>query len=148
MREDDNAALIESLLTRIEKLEAEVFNKKKKGVKTDGALIFEAYREVFISTYGTEPLRNAQTNSQCKTIANRAGQLEGADVTRYYLAQRDKRFVEARHPLGLLLLNLDTLVTRMRTKVKITPKQAQQIEDLDANEDAIAQYRGKSGEAQ
>lgn len=134
---------IKRILERLELLEARVFKKKSKE-KTDGSYIWESYAAAYLHRWGVLPVRNAKMNKLCSLLSERVGKDVAVKLVQFYLDQRDAFFVGRSHPLDVLLSQCEGLVTRMKTGLRITPKQAQTIDDGDSNAQAALSYLRKT----
>lgn len=79
------------------------------------AAVWEAYSAAYAAVYGAPPVRNAQVNGKLANFVTRIPQDEAPDVARFYLACKDRLYVEKCHPVGLLLQDAETLRTRWKT---------------------------------
>src|SRR3954466_11321287 len=104
--DEETHALLESLIQRVEKLEAKVFaaeKKKAKGV-TDGSLVWDAYSKAYTFRHGHAPIRNAKMSMICKSIAERVGVDDAVEMVDFYVRINDQFIAKKMHPLGLCLL--------------------------------------------
>jgi len=133
---------IQSILERLERLEKKVF--RGEGQKTEGSEVWTSYSYAYLHRYGVEPVRNAKMSSLCKTLVQRVGKDDAVELVRFYLDQRDAFFVMNCHPLGTLIAQAEGLVTRMRTGLRVTRKQAEVIDEGDSNAQASLAYLRKT----
>ena len=110
--------------------------KRTATTKTNGSILFAAYRDAFLRRYGTEPLRDARTGAHfariaTKTIEGRAAEVsvqdalaEACRVCASYLQSVIPYYVQQSHPPGLLERDWHKLLTEHRTGKVITPRMA------------------------
>jgi hypothetical protein len=105
---------------------------------SEGAKIFEAYREAYRARYGVDPVRNATTNSQCTALAKRLGEA-APEVVRFYLTHNDGYYLRAQHPIGLCLSQAESLHTQWQRGVAVTAGQVRQFENQQNTKSAVEQ---------
>lgn len=67
-------------------------------------------------------------NGQIKNLVNRVGAEDAPRLVKFYLSLNDPFYVRTLHPVGPMLKDCETLMTRMRTGVQITERsRAQQV---------------------
>ena len=110
--------------------------KRTATTKTNGSILFAAYRDAFLRRYGAEPLRDARTGAHFasiakKTIEGRAAEVSAPDalaeacrVCAAYLQSVIPYYVQQSHPPGLLERDWHKLLTEHRTGQVITPRMA------------------------
>ena len=80
---------------------------KKKGVS--GVPVWEAYRAAYLRRYKFEPARNAKVNRNCSDIAARIGKDAPAVAEFYVLQVNDPQWARLNHPIGVLLMNAESI---------------------------------------
>ena len=110
--------------------------KRTATTKTNGSILFAAYRDAFLRRYGTEPLRDARTGAHFARIATKTTEGRAADVSvddalaeacrvcAAYLQSAIPYHVQSSHPPGLLERDWHKLLTEHRTGKVITPRLA------------------------
>lgn len=105
--------------------------KAARAVPVTGAETWDRYAESYRSRYGVDPVRNARVNSQLAQLVTRLGQEEAPQVAGWYLSHNRPLYVQARHPVALLLRDAEGLHTEWRTGVKATTLEARSAEQRD-----------------
>ncbi|ADP12332.1 phage O family protein [Erwinia sp. Ejp617] len=108
---------------------------------------WRSYCSVYISRYGTQPIRNQTVNSQIKSFVRRVGMGEAPRIAEFYVSLNDGFYVRKCHPVGSLLADAEGLHTQWATGVAMTGTRARQMDESQANADAageaIAMLRAK-----
>jgi hypothetical protein len=117
--------------------------KKKEPLVTDGGIVWQAYHMAYRERYGVDPLRNAKVNAQCKELAKQIGVERACTVVCYYVERNDAFYVNAKHPLGLCILNLQKLVTERETNTVVTMTDARRVESHSQTDRAIREYAAR-----
>jgi hypothetical protein len=100
----------------------------KNNQPTDGSLIWNAYSAAYRQRYGIEPKRNATTSAQCSQLVKRLGVKDAIEVVRFYLSHGKSWYVQNSHAIGNCLKDAEALYTQMRTNVRVTASQANEID--------------------
>jgi hypothetical protein len=116
---------------------------KKQPIVTDGGIVWQAYDMAYRNRYGVAPLRNAKVNAQCKELAKQIGVERATQVACYYVERNDAFYVNAKHPLGLCVLNLQKLVTERETNTVVTMTDARRVESHSQTDRAIREYASR-----
>ena len=93
--------------------------------------VWNAYKKAYFQKYGVSPVRNAQVNSQIKSLVQRIGKNESAKVVEFYLTHNDSFYVRSMHMLGLCLKDCEKLRTEMLTGIKTNWTTARNKEKSD-----------------
>ena len=107
--------------------------------KQANAETWKAYSTAFFHRYGTEPVRNAKTNSQIASLVTRLGATEAPQVAAFYLTHNRSFYVDRVHPVDALLSDCESLRTQWATGRRMTTTAARQIERTQSNIDAVNQ---------
>ena len=102
-----------------------------------GAATWERYAEAYRTRYHVEPVRNTRVNSQLGQLVTRLGQEEAPQVAAWNLTHNRPLYVQARHPVSLLLRDAEGLHTEWRSGVKATTLEAREAERGDAAREQI-----------
>ena len=115
---------------------------RKKSVKppTAGSQVWQIYELAYQSRWTVAPLRNARANRHCAELAGLVGIAGAMDLARYYVSRNDARYVNAKHPLGLLIMDAQKLSTEHRGGCEMTMRDAQRHETHSQTDRAIRQY--------
>jgi len=105
-------------------------------VRTLGSEIWESYAAAYRTIYGTDPVRNKTTNSQCKALGERLGR-DAPLVAEFFLSHRDMFYSRSMHPLGLLLRDAEKLRTEWKTGRMMTGAIAKQASVMSNNQQAL-----------
>ncbi len=93
--------------------------------------IWTAYAQAYASRYGVPPVRNPKINGQITQLLARLG-AEAKHVAGFYLQHNARRYVECKHPVGMLLKDAEGLRTEWATKTTITETQARRADRTQA----------------
>lgn len=113
---------------------------KKEKPKSLGVEVWEAYAIAFRTQYGVEPVRNAKVNRQCQDIAQRLGAVDGPQVAAFYVKLKDQQFVRMNHPIGVLLMNCESIHSMWKRGSMTTASAARKVEKTEGNMDASRSY--------
>lgn len=105
--------------------------KAAHAVPATGAPTWDRYAEAYRTRYSVDPVRNARVNSQLAQLVTRLGQEEAPQVAAWYLTHNRPLYVQARHPVSLLLRDAEGLHTEWRSGVKATSSEARNAELKD-----------------
>ena len=115
----------------------DLFDKEKNIVeKTIGSKIWDAYSESYRLRYKTDPLRDKQTNSICKRIGERLGEI-GPEIASFYLTHNKPFYISTLHSLKFLLNDAEALHTQYATGKKITSADVKRIEKAEVMSEMI-----------
>lgn len=117
----------------------------KKKEPTAGSLVWEAYLTAYQQRHKVAPLRNEKINSQCKQLVQQVGVEEACALVSYYVGRHDAFYLNAKHPLGLLLVDLQKIRTEYLTGNSMTQAQAKREEvnaTIDHNLRQLAAQQG------
>ena len=95
-----------------------------KKEKTPGGKVWAAYADEYAKTYNYPPLQDVQANTLCKKFAEKVPGDHAPKVARFFVRHRDKFYVQAMHPLTLLLRDASKLFTEYRNNAVMTSKMA------------------------
>jgi hypothetical protein len=87
---------------------------KDKGRAVKSAEVSLAYTTAYRQRYGVEPLRNARMNALLCQLVDRLGADEAPSVASFYLSVDASLYVNAWHPLNLLVRDCETLRTQWK----------------------------------
>jgi len=115
--------------------------KEKKPPVAAGA--WDEWKRVYFLRYNVLPVQSAKIMSALKSLV---GAVPGADLSRlmaFYVAHADPFYVRARHPLELLLRDVQRILVDMDTGSSVTRKDAAAGESYDATVAAAKQHWAK-----
>lgn len=126
--------LIIELLEKIEKN-----TRKKAPVKSgvSGAETWSVYSNSYFVRYQSEAPSNARNNSLCLQLVKLVGEQEAPYVANYYVRHNDAFYVQAMHPLNLLVRDAQKLHTEWKTGTQMTGTKARGIERQQNNLNAF-----------
>lgn len=110
---------------------------KQSGV---GIPVWEAYRSAYMQRYKFEPARNAKVNRNCSDIAKRIGKDAPAVVEFYVLKCNDPQWVRLNHPIGILLMNCESVYSMWKQGGMVTRATAARAERRTDNMSASQAY--------
>lgn len=102
------------------------------------SLVWAAYAEAYERRYGEKPVRNAMVNGQLAQFVKRIPLEEAPEVAAFYLTHTAYNYVNAMHPVGLMLFNAEKLRTEWITGRKMTGTTAKQTEKASHFQDQLA----------
>ena len=76
---------------------------------------WDAYAAAYRRRYGADPVRNATVNGQLANFVKRIGQDEAPHVAAFYVGHAGRIYVQAMHPLNLLVRDAEKLRTEWAT---------------------------------
>lgn len=101
--------------------------KKKTKANEENIAVWEAYREIYVARYGTEPVRNPTVNNQIKQLVRRLGE-ETIEVVKFYVKHNGAFYVQKCHPIGLCLADAESLRTQWSRGQTVTQGDAKRME--------------------
>jgi hypothetical protein len=99
---------------------------------------WDAYEDGFYSRYGEKPLDNPKSRSQMLNFLKLVSVDEAPGIIASYLQNNHFRYVDSKHPLGLLVTDAQKLRTEWATKKPMTSASARRIDYSQTNLDAFA----------
>jgi hypothetical protein len=122
---------------------------KKRQPVAKGTPTWEAYSKAYNERYGTQPVRNAKTNTLCAQLVDRLGADEAPAVAAFYPRTRNSYHVSRGHSLQCLVGDAEKIRTEWATGNQITQTQAKQEDRLQNTGDAarrvIAKFEQEGG---
>lgn len=109
-----------------------------KNTKPPSAAAFDAYAQAYSARYGVIPPASAKTRGQFANLVTRIPAEEAPDVAAFYVTHSRRLYVEAGHPVDLLLRDCEKLRTEWRTGRTITATAAAQADRTQATAAAFA----------
>ena len=109
--------------------------------KTIGSRAWDAYAMAYFERYGTEPVRNARTNSQLAQLAKRLPADEICEVVCWYVRSSNAFYVRDSHGLGLLLRDCEGLRTQWATNSRMTSTEARQMDEHESTYESVRWVR-------
>ena len=89
--------------------------RKSRATVAPSSEAWEAYAAAYRRRYGTDPVRNAMVNGQLANFVKRIGQDESPQVAAFYVGHAGRMYVQAMHPLNLLVRDAEKLRTEWAT---------------------------------
>lgn len=108
---------------------------KKK--EPDSAETWRAYSMAYFERYGTEPVRNATTNSLMAGFVKRIGKEESPHVARFFLSHNDAYYNRQLHSLKAMVNDAEKLRTEWATNMQMTSTRALQQDRTQTNYQAF-----------
>lgn len=119
--------------------------KSEPSAASTSAQVWQAFVSAHKARYpGSEPLSNAKVYSQCKQIIDRVGLENAVHLAHFYHSLNDSELIRLSHPIGMLLMKVDTIWDRFKTGRNFTNSQALAVERDSANNDAVSRYLAKA----
>lgn len=124
-----------------------VHKTRKKTTKppAQSSQVWETYAAAYLERYKVTPLRNARVNQHCKSLVDQLGIALAVEISGYYVGRNDAFLVNAKHPLGLCILNLQKFVTERENGTVVTMTDARRVEAHSQTDRAIQQYANSQG---
>ncbi len=133
---------IKSMERRLDALEKK---PKAKAQTESNRTLWATFCIAHTGRYGFEPVRNAKVNKNISELNKRVGLDTACKLVEYYLKQNDAYYLRRYHNISVLLADCESMVTRMKTGMVITGRQANQIELVSTNLNQSEIFmRGKS----
>ena len=89
---------------------------------------WEWYASAYYRRYGVQPVRNATVNGQLAQFVKRLGAKEAPPVAQFYLSHNRGLYVNAKHPVSLMLRDCEGLRTEWATGHAVTESEARQTD--------------------
>ncbi len=141
---NDDAIAAHGVAEAIARMVEALTGKKSPGKEpSEGARIWDAYKDAFINRHGHEPKRNAMVNAQAVQLVKRLGVDDAIAVVQFYLQQSDAFYFRNMHPLALCLKDAETLFAKMKTGKVITRRAADRVETSSATVSASSTFLAK-----
>ncbi len=99
---------------------------------------WDAYAKAYERRYRAAPVRNAAVNGQLAMLVARLGAEEAPLVAAFFVGHRNALYVNAMHPVNLLLRDAEKLRTEWATNRQMTRTQAAQADKTQTNANAFA----------
>ena len=107
--------------------------RKSRATVAVSSETWDAYAAAYRRRYGADPVRNATVNGQLANFVKRIGQDEAPHVAAFYVGHCGRVYVQAMHPLNLLVRDAEKLRTewatgriQTETKARNTDRMAEQ----------------------
>jgi hypothetical protein len=94
--------------------------KSKQKTESKTAATWESFSNAYRKRYGSDPVRNATTNSQMSNFVKRIGETESPEVAAYYLTLNEQFYTNGGHSTGLLLRDCEKIRTLWATGRRTT----------------------------
>lgn len=89
---------------------------------------WDAYCQAYVMRYGVSPVRNASVNGQLANFVKRLGIERAPRVATFYLTHNHRRYLDAKHPVNLMVQFAETLHTEWATQKPTTETEARQAD--------------------
>ena len=121
--------------------------RKSRATVAPSREAWEAYAAAYQARYGADPVRNATVNGQLANFVKRIGQDEAPQVAAFYVGHAGRMYVQAMHPLNLLVRDAEKLRTEWATGRIQTETKARNTDRL-AEQGAVWDRLIQANEAQ
>lgn len=98
---------------------------------------WQAYRRAYSKRYGTDPIRDAPTNTKIKAIVSGLG-IDSPSVAEFFVSHNGGRYVAGMHQIGMLSMDYAKLHTEWATNTRMTQTKALQADKTATNLDSFA----------
>jgi hypothetical protein len=95
-------------------------DKKSEKSESKTALTWESFSNAYRKRYGSDPVRNATTNSQMSNFVKRIGADEAPDVAAFFVTLEDQWYTQKCHSTGCLLHDAEKLRTMWKSGIRTT----------------------------
>lgn len=123
----------------------EPVRRKREKEKPQGSLVWDAYELAYQRRWNVTPIRNTKVNVQCKQLVDQVGAEQACALVGYYLQRTDAFYTNAKHPLGLLIVDLQKLRTEFLSGTAMTMRDAQRQETHSRTDQSIREYAATQG---
>lgn len=106
---------------------------KAKPAVPKSTATWNAYAKAFQARYGAEPIRDASINSILCKFVDKIPNGNAPAVAEFYISHNSRFYVEAKHPVNLLLRDVQKIHTDWATGMQTTSTQAQQLDRKQNN---------------
>lgn len=110
---------------------------KAKQTPGKSVRVWESYQAAYFARYRVNPIRNHQVNSLLCKLVDMVGEVDAPKVAAFYLTHGDRFYLNAKHPVGLLLRDWQKLHNEMQTGARTTTGRAAKLENEQAIDDAF-----------
>lgn len=100
--------------------------------------VWIAYEEAWKGRHPGEPLRDRTVNSQLATFVRRVGREDAPAIAAFYVTHNDPFYVKNRHPVNLLLRDVERIRGDWQAGRGITHGEAKNAESLDYYKNQMA----------
>lgn len=97
--------------------------------------VWASYAEAYGRRYAVEPVRNAKVNSILARLVERVGEEEAPQIAAFFVSHNGLQYVQAGHPVELLLRDAEKLAMEWKTGRTITRKEAVDTDKRQAKTD-------------
>ncbi len=101
---------------------------------------WDEYRGAYEKRYGAPPVRNATVNALLVAFVKRIGEEEAPFVAAFYVQHNSAFYVQAMHPVNLLVRDAEKLRTEWATGRQMNRERAKQAETRSTNVDAMREF--------
>jgi hypothetical protein len=105
--------------------------------ESPGAKTWREYKAAYRERHGDAPLWNAKTAGMLKNFIARVPADEAPAIAAFYVGHNDRFYVQAMHPVGLLLRDAEKLRTEWATGNRMTAAKAKNSETVDYANDQL-----------
>lgn len=82
--------------------------------QSPASVVWQAYSDAYEQRWGSRPPTSAKGYSLCKQLVSRIGQEEAVEVARFYVAHPRTRYIQAMHPLQMLIYDAEPLFAQWK----------------------------------
>jgi hypothetical protein len=99
---------------------SQILQKTNTKSESKTAATWESFSNAYRKRYGSEPVRNATTNSQMSNFVKRIGEEESPAVAEFYVSLTDQFYLNQCHAVGILLRDSEKLRTMWANGIRNT----------------------------
>lgn len=118
---------------------------KKKTSDGPGPLVWAEYELAYQQRWNVTPLRAAKVNRHVLEIVAQVGPERAKELVRYYVGRNDSLYLNAKHPISLLLVHLQKLHTEFLNGASMTQRESVRAEAHAKTEETIRNYVARQG---
>lgn len=100
------------------------------------SLVWQSYREAYLTRYGVEPSRNATVNSQIKSFVKRVGD-DAPKIAEFYVTHQNSFYVRSMHDFGVCLKDAHALRTQWLKGRQITGADIKRFEKAQEHQSIL-----------
>jgi len=120
---------------------------KKSKTKSKGGETWKAYSLAFRERYGTDPVRNARSNTLCSKLVDLLSGKDAPYVAYFYVTLATNPYLSSGHSLALLVRDAEKIDMQWRTNRQISQSKSAEADRLTGEADGWNKIISERGES-
>lgn len=108
--------------------------------ETASGRAWRSYQKAYEHRWGVEPLPNAKSFTLLGMLVGRIGKDNAPDVAAFYLTHNDRLYINAKHPITLLLRDAEKLYAEWKTGHRSSATEANRTDRQSSNLNAMQDF--------